>query len=84
MVYKSKVLSSNKIDKYGILTFYKDYVDLVDRSNFAEYCLSEAKNADIIHIHSAEQLVIKIRKAYGNSKKDYSSLSRYRYTRLEK
>ena len=66
---KSKVLSSNTIDKYGILKFYKDYVDLVDRFNFAEYCLSEAKNADIIHIHSAEQLVIKIRKAYGNSKK---------------
>ena len=66
---KSKVLSSNTIDKYGILKFYKDYVDLVEASNFAEYCLSEAKNADIIHIHSAEQLVIKIRKAYGNSKK---------------
>jgi hypothetical protein len=66
---KSKVLSSNKIDKYGILKFYKDYVDLVDRDNFVEYCLSEAKSADIIHIHSAEQLVIKIRKALGNSKK---------------
>ena len=66
---QSKVVSANKSDKYGILTFYKDYVDLVERSNFAEYCLSEAKNAHVIHIHSAEQLVIKIRKAYGNSKK---------------
>ena len=66
---KSKVVSYNKSDKYGILKFYKDYVDLVDRSDFAEYCLSEAKSADIIHIHSAEQLVIKIRKEYGNSKK---------------
>ena len=28
---QTKVLSSNKNDKYGILTFYKDYVDLVDR-----------------------------------------------------
>ena len=27
---ESKVLSSNKIDKYGILKFYKDYVDIVD------------------------------------------------------
>jgi hypothetical protein len=66
---QSKVVSANKSDKYGILTFYKDYVDLVDRSNFVEYCLSEAKNTHVIHIHSAEQLVIKIRKAYGNSKK---------------
>ena len=65
----SKVLSYNTTDKYGILKFYKDYVELVDRSNFAEYCLSEAKIADVIHIHSAEQLVIKIRKTYGNSKK---------------
>ena len=34
-----------------------------------DYCLSEAKNADIIHIHSDEELVFKIRKAFGNSKK---------------
>ena len=66
---KSKVLSSNTIDKYGILKFYKDYVDIIDRANFVEYCLAEAKSADIIHIHSVEQLVIKIRKAFGNSKK---------------
>ena len=66
---KSKVLSSNTIDKYGILKFYKDYVDLVDPAILQTYCLSEAKNADIIHIHSDEQLVIKIRKAFGNSKK---------------
>ena len=66
---KSKVLSFDIIDKYGILKFYKDYVDIIDRANFVEYCLSEAKSADIIHIHSDERLVIKIRKVYGNSKK---------------
>ena len=66
---KSKVLSSNTIDKYGILKFYKDYVDIIDRANFVEYCLAEAKSADIIHIHSVEQLVIKIRKVFGNSKR---------------
>lgn len=66
---KSKVLSSNTIDKYGILKFYKDYVDIIDRANFVEYCLAEAKSADIIHIHSVEQIVIKIRKVFGNSKR---------------
>ena len=78
---ESKVLSSNKIDKYGILKFYEDYVDVVDRDSFVEYCLSEAKSADIIHIHSDEQLVIKIRKAYGNSKKIVLHYHGTRYTR---
>ena len=32
---ESKVLSSNIIDKFGILKFYKDYVDIVDPANFA-------------------------------------------------
>jgi hypothetical protein len=62
-------LSSNKIDKLGILKFYKDYVDVVEPADFVDYCISEAKNADIIHIHSWEELVVRIRKAFGNSKK---------------
>ena len=66
---ESKVLSSNMIDKFGILKFYKDYVDIVEPAHFADKCLSEAKNADIIHIHSNEVLVFTIRKAFGNSKK---------------
>ena len=66
---ESKVLSSNKIDKFGILKFYKDYVDIVEPAHFADKCISEAKNADIIHIHSNEVLVFTIRKAFGNSKK---------------
>ena len=65
----SKVLSSYKIDKFGILKFYKDYVDLVDLSDFVDYCISEAKEADIIHIHSMEELVVKLHKAFGDSKK---------------
>ena len=66
---QSKVLSYNKIDKFGILKYYKDYVDIVDRDNFIKYCISEAKDADVIHIHSKEELVIKMRKTFGNSKK---------------
>jgi hypothetical protein len=66
---ESKVLSYNKIDKFGILNYYKDYVDIVDRNNFLKYCISEAEDADIVHIHSKEELVLKIRKTFGNSKK---------------
>ena len=66
---ESKVLSSNKIDKFGILKYYKDYVDIVERDNFVNYCISEAKDADVIHIHSKEEIVVKMRKTFGNSKK---------------
>ena len=66
---ESKVLSYNKIDKFGIFKYYKEYVDIVDRDNFIKYCISEAKDADFIHIHSKEELVIKMRKTFGNSKK---------------
>ena len=40
---ESKVLSSNVIDKLGILKFYKDYVDVVKPANFVDYCISEVK-----------------------------------------
>jgi hypothetical protein len=57
------------MDKFGILKFYKDYVDVVKPADFVDYCISEAKNADIVHIHSNEALVFTIRKTFGNSKK---------------
>ena len=66
---ESKVLSSYKFDKFGIFKFYKDYVNIIDQSNFIDYCISEAKEADIVHIHSMEELVLRIRKTFGNSKK---------------
>ena len=72
---ESKVLSPNsiltnyKFDKFGIFKFYKEYVDIIQGSNYIDYCISEAKDADIIHIHSMEELVVKMRKTFGNSKK---------------
>lgn len=66
---ESKVLSENTSDKFGILKFYKDYVNVVKPIDFVNHCIAEAKDADIIHIHSNKILVFKIRKALGNSKK---------------
>jgi hypothetical protein len=66
---ESKVLSSYKFDKFGIFKFYKDYVNIIDQTNFIDHCISEAKEANIVHIHSMEELVVRIRKKFGNSKK---------------
>ena len=66
---ESKVLSPNKIDKFGILKYYKDYVEIIDPINFVDYCISEAKDADVIHVHSMEEVVVKMHKTFGNSKK---------------
>jgi hypothetical protein len=72
---ESKVLLTNslltnyKFDKFGIFKFYKDYVNIIQGSNYVDYCISEAQNTDVIHIHSMEELVIKMRKKFGNSKK---------------
>ena len=72
---ESKVLLTNslltnyKFDKFGIFKFYKDYVNIIQGSNYVDYCISEAQDTDLIHIHSMEELVIKMRKKFGNSKK---------------
>ena len=65
----SKVISPYRVDKFGIFKFYKDYIDIVEPVKFVDYCISEAKEADIVHIHTMEELVIKMRKTFGNSKK---------------
>jgi len=72
---ESKVLLTNslltnyKFDKFGIFNFYKDYVNIIPGYNYVDYCISEAQDTDVIHIHSMEELVIKMRKIFGNSKK---------------
>ena len=66
---ESKVLSPNRIDKFGILKYYKNYVEIIDPINFLDYSISQAKDADVIHVHSMEEIVVKMRKTFGNSKK---------------
>ena len=42
---------------------------LIYLTNFVDYCIAGAKNADIKRIHSKETLVFRIGKIFGNSKK---------------
>jgi len=72
---ESKVLVSNSIlttfnfDKFGILKYYNDQVKVIEGLNFIKYVISEADKADVIHIHSKEEIVVKLRQIFGNSKK---------------
>jgi glycosyltransferase involved in cell wall biosynthesis len=66
---KSRVISLVGSDKYSIKEYYKDKVNLVGKDIFYQYCLKEADTYDIIHVHSVEGMVLKLRKKYGNKKK---------------
>lgn len=64
---KSKVITIT--DKYGIKQYYKNNVILVEKENFSTASLNESVSYDIIHLHSVDALVYKLRRRYGNKKK---------------
>jgi glycosyltransferase involved in cell wall biosynthesis len=64
---ESKVIAI--ADKYGIKEYYKNNVIFVEKENFYSVSLNESASYDIIHIHSVDALVYKLRRRYGNRKK---------------
>ena len=58
----------NRKDKFGIRKYYSDFVSYVDQKDFLDYCVKEGKKADIIHVHSLPEIVIKLRKKFGTKK----------------
>ena len=64
---ESKVIAT--ADKYGIKEYYKNNVIFVENENFYTASLKESATYDIIHIHSVDTLVYKLRRRYGNRKK---------------
>lgn len=64
---ESKVIAI--ADKYGIKEYYKNNVIFVEKENFYSASLNESASYDIIHIHSVDALVYKLRRRYGNRKK---------------
>ena len=67
--HEAKVIMIANYDKYGISEFYKQYILNTALEEFTEKCIEEAKSADIIHIHSRIDILIKLRQKFGNSKK---------------
>ncbi|MBV9667874.1 MAG: hypothetical protein JO327_07060, partial [Nitrososphaeraceae archaeon] len=67
--HKAKVIMVAGQDKYGIYKFYEKYISNFTLEEFVEKCLEEAELADIIHIHSRVDILFKLRRKFGRSKK---------------
>lgn len=67
--HDSKAIMVREYDKYGIGKFYNPYIIDATLVDFDQKSVDEAHNADILHIHSRSDLVFKMRRKYGTSKK---------------
>ena len=67
--HEAKVIMIGDHNKYGLIEFYKQYILKVALEEVTEKCIEKAKSADIIHIHSRIDILLKLRKKFGRSKK---------------
>lgn len=67
--HNSKVIRRANYDPYSIYEFYKDLVEFVDEKNYLDFCLKQAKSADVVHIHSRTDALLFLRKKLGNNAK---------------
>jgi hypothetical protein len=67
--HEAKVIMIGNYNKYGINEYYKQYILNAALEEFTEKCIEKAKSADIIHIHSRIDILLKLRQKFGNSKK---------------
>lgn len=64
--HNAKVLRRDNYDPYGIYEFYNDIVDFVDEKSFLEFCLKQARGADVLHIHSRTDALFYLKKKLEN------------------
>jgi glycosyltransferase involved in cell wall biosynthesis len=67
--HEAKVIMIRSNNKYGINEFYKEYILNVAVEEFVEKCIEKAKSADVIHIHSRIDILLKLRQKFDRSKK---------------
>ncbi len=65
-----RIINEKYPDKYGIYDYYREYIIKANsEEDFIKKCLKETEDADIIHVHSAVGMVIRLRMKYGIKKK---------------
>jgi len=67
--HETKVILIGAPDKYGIYKFYEEYISNSKLEELVEKCLEESELADVIHIHSRVDILLKVRRKFGRSKK---------------
>jgi hypothetical protein len=67
--HQSVVLRRSNYDPYGIYKYYDNLVEFAEEKDFFELCLSRAKEADIIHIHSRADVLLYLRQKLGTKVK---------------
>jgi glycosyltransferase involved in cell wall biosynthesis len=67
--HRSSVISVKDYDRYGITTFYSNYIIYTSPQDFCEICVKEAETADIVHIHSRVDVLFHLRQRFGRSKR---------------
>jgi glycosyltransferase involved in cell wall biosynthesis len=67
--HKSNAIMVTEYDKFGIGKFYREYIISTTLQEFEQKSIDEARFSDILHVHSRSDLVHKLRKVFGHSKK---------------
>jgi glycosyltransferase involved in cell wall biosynthesis len=68
--HESKVLKIKDQDKYGISSFYKNYICFLSPAeDIIKQALKEAADSELVHIHSSEDMLFILRNKFGTSKK---------------
>jgi glycosyltransferase involved in cell wall biosynthesis len=67
--HDSKAIMVKEYDKYGIAAFYSNFVVQATLENFVQKSIDEALCADILHVHGRNDMVLRFRNEFKNSKK---------------
>ena len=71
--HNSKVIKYDIYDKFGFYRFYRDCVTIVtSEDQFLKNIVEESKSADIIHIHTRPDVLLKLRSKFENQKNGFT------------
>jgi glycosyltransferase involved in cell wall biosynthesis len=68
MGYKVRILKRVGYDPFGIFQFYNEHLLNMDGKAFLKYAINEAKDYDVVHVHTLYKIIPDLRKKYRDKK----------------